>query len=89
MEVGNITKAATCKLPTFHLSYKTTQLLFCDSAFYYFHETGINRLFFRVRQKYELRASFKVTKGVNKYLVVNKPFLFPEFKYHIALELAL
>ena len=32
MEVGNITKASTFKsFP--HLSYKNTQLLFCDSAF--------------------------------------------------------
>ena len=31
-EVGNITKASTFKsFP--HLSYKNTQLLFCDSAF--------------------------------------------------------
>ena len=42
MEVGNITKAATFK-GFLHLSYKNTQLLFCDSDFKYFHETNISR----------------------------------------------
>ena len=32
MEIGNIKKAATFK-SFLHLSYKNTQLLFCDRAF--------------------------------------------------------
>ena len=32
MEVGKITKAATFKI-FIHLSYKNTQVLFCDNAF--------------------------------------------------------
>ena len=61
MEVGNITKAATFESFLF-LSYKNTQSR-NDRAFQYFHETNINRLFFGVTQKYELRVSFKVELG--------------------------
>ena len=60
MEVGNITKAATFK-SFLHLSYKNTQLLFCDSAFWYFHETNINQWFLGVTQKYELFVCFKIS----------------------------
>ena len=36
MEAGNITKAAA--------TFKSfLQLIFCESDFYYFHETNINR----------------------------------------------
>ena len=64
IEVGNITKAATLK-SVLHLSYKNTQLLFCDSAFSYFHETNINRWFWGITQKYELRVSFNFASYIN------------------------
>ena len=38
---------------------KQTITFFWDSAFLYFHESNINRWFWRVTQKYELRVSFK------------------------------
>ena len=55
MEVGNIIRKLLL-LKVFLLSYKNTQLLFCDSAFWYFHETNINQRFLGVTQKYELCA---------------------------------
>ena len=55
MEVGNIIRKLLL-LKVFLLSYENTQLLFCDSAFWYFHETNINQRFLGVTQKYELCA---------------------------------
>ena len=59
MEVESITKAANFK-SFLHLSYNNTRLLFQNSAFLYFHETNINRLFWRVTQKHELCVFFNV-----------------------------
>ena len=65
IEVGNITKAATFK-GFLHLSYKNTQLLFCDSVFSIFQEKIINRWFLWVTQKYELRVSFKPPLNISE-----------------------
>ena len=49
MEIGNVTKAATFK-SSLYQSYKSSYF-FVTALFNYFHETNINRLFWRVTQK--------------------------------------
>ena len=50
----------SCYFKKFHSpKFLKHSIIFCDSAFEYFHETNINQLFWGVTQKYELRVSFK------------------------------
>ena len=60
MDVDNITKAVTFK-GFLHLIYKNTKLLFFVTVLFniFMRQTNINQWFLGVKQKYELRVSFK------------------------------